>query len=325
VTVLGHTTLGKQNVVHPGAVLGAPPQDLKHGDAVTRLVIGDRNQVREHVTFHPGTVKGGGITRIGSDGLFMVGSHVAHDGRVGDFVILANHVLLAGHVTVGDRAIMNGAAACHHFTTIGRLAYVGGLTRITRDIPPFAIAEGHPVRIRGANVVGMRRAGIDAAEVALMKDAIHAIFVSDREPARVALERLEREHPQSGALRELAAAIRASEAGRQGRAQERRAGSSPPPPAAAPPVPSPSAVAGPAGPAWAGAGGRGRSASRSSASAGSAATTRGSTASCRKARRPRCRSWASSTSTARAPRSTRKSGACPSRRGSRTCRSRRKP
>ena len=86
----------------------------------------------------------------------MVGSHVAHDGVIGNGVILANHVLLAGHVTVGDRAIMNGAAACHHFTTIGRFAYVGGLTRITRDIPPFTIAEGHPVRIRGANVVGMR-------------------------------------------------------------------------------------------------------------------------------------------------------------------------
>ncbi len=123
-------------------------------------MIGHRNQIREHVTFHPGTVKGGGITTIGSDGLFMVGSHVAHDGHVGDGVILANHVLLAGHVTVGDRAIMNGAAACHHFTTIGRLAYVGGLTRITRDIPPFSISEGHPVRIRGANVVGMSRAGI---------------------------------------------------------------------------------------------------------------------------------------------------------------------
>ena len=229
VTLIGDTTLGEANVVYPGAVLGAAPQDLKHGDAKTRLVVGDRNQVREHVTFHPGTVKGGGLTTVGSDGMFMVGSHVAHDGKIGDFVILANHVLLAGHVTVGDRAIMNGAAACHHFTTIGRLAYVGGLTRITRDIPPFTIAEGHPVRLRGANVVGMRRAGLEAGAIERVRDAVHAIFVSDEEPARVAMERLEREHPDDPLVLELIAFARASEAGRSGRAAERRAPSPPPP------------------------------------------------------------------------------------------------
>jgi UDP-N-acetylglucosamine acyltransferase len=238
-TVLGDTTLGADNVVHPGAVLGAPPQDLKHAGDLTRLVVGDRNQIREHVTFHAGTVKGGGVTKVGSDGLFMVGCHVAHDGRIGDHVILANHVLLAGHVTVGDRAIMNGAAACHHFTVIGRLAYVGGLTRITRDIPPFAIAEGHPVRIRGANVVGMRRAGVPAATVALVRDAMREIFVSDDEPARAAMERLEREHSSDPVLAELLAAIRASEAGRFGRSQERPAGTASPPPSAAVPAAAP--------------------------------------------------------------------------------------
>ena len=234
VTILGDTTLGEANVVWPGAVLGAAPQDLKHGDAKTKLVIGHRNQIREHVTFHPGTVKGGGITTIGSDGLFMVGSHVAHDGHVGDGVILANHVLLAGHVTVGDRAIMNGAAACHHFTTIGRLAYVGGLTRITRDIPPFSISEGHPVRIRGANVVGMRRAGIAADAVSRLKDAIHAIFVSEREPARVAMERLLAEHAGDALIAELVGFVRASEAGRNGRAAEKRSGPAAPPPPVGP-------------------------------------------------------------------------------------------
>jgi UDP-N-acetylglucosamine acyltransferase len=228
VVVLGDTVLGEGNVVHPGAVLGAPPQDLKHGDALTRLVVGDRNQIREHVTFHPGTVKGGGVTTVGSDGLFMVGCHVAHDVRVGDRVVLANHVLLAGHAIVGDRAIMNGAAACHHFTTIGRLAYVGGLTRITRDIPPFSISEGHPVRIRAANVVGMRRAGVPAESVARIRDAIHRIFVKDDEPANVAMERLLLEHPGDALVRELVEFTRASQAGRQGRQAERRPGAVPP-------------------------------------------------------------------------------------------------
>ncbi len=225
--VLGDTTLGVGNVVHSGAVIGGPPQDLKHGNAGTRLVVGDRNAIREHVTFHAGTVKGGGVTTVGSDGLFMVGSHVAHDGRIGDGVILANHVLLAGHVTVGDRAIMNGAAACHHFTTIGRLAYVGGLTRITRDIPPFTIAEGHPVRIRAANVVGMRRAGIPADAIAIVKEAIFRIFVKEDEPANVAMVNLMDEHPHDPWVRELVTFLRASESGRQGRQAEKRQGSVP--------------------------------------------------------------------------------------------------
>jgi UDP-N-acetylglucosamine acyltransferase len=220
VTLMGDTTLGEGNVVYPGAVLGAPPQDLKHGDARTRLVVGDKNQIREHVTFHPGTVKGGGVTTIGSNGLFMVGCHVAHDVTVGDHVVLANHVLLAGHAVVQDRAIMNGAAACHHFTTIGRLAYVGGLTRITRDIPPFTISEGHPVRIRAANVVGMRRAGVPDDAIARVRDAVFRIFVKKAEPGRVVMERLLAEHPADGYLRELVSFTRASEAGRQGRQQE---------------------------------------------------------------------------------------------------------
>jgi UDP-N-acetylglucosamine acyltransferase len=248
VTLLGDTTIGEANVLHPGVVLGAPPQDLKHSGVLTRLVVGDRNQIREHVTFHPGTVKGGGLTTVGSDGLYMVGCHVAHDGRIGDFVILANHVLLAGHVTVGDRAIMNGAAACHHFSTIGRLSYVGGLTRITRDIPPFTIAEGHPVRIRGANVVGMRRAGIPADDVERVKDAVHAIFVSDKEPARVAMERVLAENPGCAVVKELVDFTRASEAGRNGRQAERRAGAAPAggAPAAAPaPAPAPAPAAKP--------------------------------------------------------------------------------
>jgi UDP-N-acetylglucosamine acyltransferase len=242
--VLGDTTLGVGNVVHPGAVVGGPPQDLKHGDARTKLVVGDRNQIREHVTFHPGTVKGGGVTTVGSNGLFMVGCHVGHDARIGDGVILANHVLLAGHTIVGDRAIMNGAAACHHFTTIGRLAYVGGLTRITRDIPPFSIAEGHPVRIRAANVVGMRRAGIPAESIAHVREAIFRIFVKEEEAAAVAMERMLEEHGDDPMVRELVEFTRASQAGRQGRQAERVSGSTP----AAPANPAASPAARPARP-----------------------------------------------------------------------------
>ena len=218
--VMGQTTLGPGNHVFPGAVLGAPPQDLKFSGELTRLEVGEGNQFREHVTVHPGTKKGGGITRVGSHGLFMVGSHVAHDCQVGDHVVLANHVLLAGHIRVGDRAILNGAAACHHFTTIGRLAYVGGLTRITQDIHPFTIVEGHPARVRGANVVGMQRSGIPAASVERVREAVFSVLISDRESAAEALARVEREHADDALVQELVASVRASERGRQGRAAE---------------------------------------------------------------------------------------------------------
>jgi UDP-N-acetylglucosamine acyltransferase len=218
--VAGHTVLGPDNRVFPGAVLGAEPQDLKHDGAETRLEVGAGNTFREHVTVHPGTKTGAGVTRIGSRGLFMVGSHVAHDCVVGDGVVLANHVLLAGHVRVGDRAILNGACALHHFTTVGRLAYVGGLTRITQDIHPFTTVEGHPARVRAANVVGMRRAGLPEEGIGLVRRAVYSIFLSEKETTAEALARLEQEHPDEPLIAELIASVRASERGRQGRAAE---------------------------------------------------------------------------------------------------------
>ena len=219
-TVLGHTRLGSENVLYPGCVLGADPQDLKHRGEVTHLEVGDRNRFREHVTVHAGTVKGGGLTRVGSDGLFMAGCHVAHDAEVGDRVILANHVLLAGHVRVEDGAILNGAAACHHFTTVGRLAYVGGLSRITQDVPPFSIVEGHPARIRGCNVVGLRRAGVAEDAVLRVRDAIRSIYLSRSTTAAAAMRALEAEHPEDPLIAEVLGFIRAAGAGRQGRARE---------------------------------------------------------------------------------------------------------
>lgn len=226
VTILGNTILGEDNHVFPGAVIGAEPQDLKHDGALTRLEIGDHNRIREHVTMHPGTRAGGGVTVLESHGLFMVGCHVAHDCRIGNHVILANHVLLAGHITVGDRAVLNGASACHHFTSVGRLAYVGGLTRITQDVHPFTVVEGHPARVRGANTVGLQRAGIDAARIAIVKRAIYSLFLSDRETSAEVIVRLEREYGDEPLVCELIASVCASHEGRQGRAAERARGMS---------------------------------------------------------------------------------------------------
>jgi UDP-N-acetylglucosamine acyltransferase len=220
VTIVGDTTVGAGNRFFPGAVIGTPPQDLKHRGEHVRLVIGDGNQFREHVTVHAGTAVDRGVTVVGSNSLFMVGSHVAHDCLVGDNVILANNVLLAGHITVSDRAILNGASACHHFTSIGRMAYVGGLTRITQDVHPFTIVEGHPARVRACNVIGLQRAGIPAEDVEIVRRAVREILVSDRLTTAEAIEQVEARHPDHALVAELIASVRAAAAGRQGRAQE---------------------------------------------------------------------------------------------------------
>ncbi len=220
VTIMGDTTMGRNNHLFPGAVIGAPPQDLKYGGERTKLVIGDRNHFREHVTVHPGTTQGGGVTRIGSNNLFMVGCHVAHDCTIGNNVVLSNHVLLAGHIIVKDGAIMNGASASHHFTTVGRLSYVGGLTRITQDVHPFTVVEGHPARIRAANVIGMQRAGFAPEDIELIKRTVYSIFISDKLSASDAIRRAEEKHGNNPHIVELIASIRAQQAGRQGRAAE---------------------------------------------------------------------------------------------------------
>ena len=219
-TIMGGAVIGEGNTFFPGAVIGAPPQDLKFDGEATKLTIGDGNAFREHVTIHPGTATGGGQTTIGSNNLFMVGSHVAHDCHLGNRIVLSNHVLLAGHITVRDGAIFNGASACHHFTTVGRLAYIGGLTRITQDVHPFTIVEGHPARIRAANVIGMRRSGMSEEDVTLLKQAIFSIFISEKKRASEAMAELEAAHPDHPLLRELLDSVPASQAGRQGRAAE---------------------------------------------------------------------------------------------------------
>ncbi|NJN14162.1 MAG: acyl-ACP--UDP-N-acetylglucosamine O-acyltransferase, partial [Planctomycetes bacterium] len=190
--VQGDSEVGPETRLEAHAVLGGPPQDLKYGDERTRLVVGARNRIREGVTINLGTVQGGGVTRIGDDCYLMACSHVAHDCVLGDKVILANNVMLAGHVVVQDGAILNGGVGVHHFTTIGRLSYVGGLSRITKDVPPFTIVEGHPSRVRGINIVGLRRARLTDSSVQAIKEAYRLLYRSDL-PTKSAQERLKQE------------------------------------------------------------------------------------------------------------------------------------
>lgn len=176
VVVLGRTTLGEGNTVWPQAVLGAAPQDLKFRGEDSELVIGDRNEIRELATLHLGTANAGGVTRVGSDNLLMVGCHVAHDCVVGDRVIIANNVALAGHVHIEDGVNIGGVAGVHHFVTIGRHAFVGGMTRLVHDAPPFMIIEGNPSEVRGVNVIGLERKGFDAGSIERLKEAYRRLF-----------------------------------------------------------------------------------------------------------------------------------------------------
>jgi UDP-N-acetylglucosamine acyltransferase len=177
VVVRTGTTLGRDNIVCEGTVLGGMPQHLHMPEFPGRVVIGDGNVIRENVTVHR-AMEAENVTQIGNSCLLMVGAHVAHDCKVGDNVILTNNSLLGGHVTVGDRAFVSGGVAVHQFCRIGRLAMVGGLARVTRDVPPFVTIDGGSTMVVGLNRVGLRRAGFSAQELVDLKEAYRVIYRS---------------------------------------------------------------------------------------------------------------------------------------------------
>ena len=179
VTVEGHTTLGAKCQVYPQAILGAAPQDVKYSGEKTTLDIGQGNVFREMVTVHPGTANGGGVTRIGDGNLFLIGCHIAHDCRIGNRCIIANYVQFAGHVHVEDYVNMGGHCAVHHFVTVGKHAFVGGMTRVSADVPPYMVvvaARGSRTEVRMVNGVGLERSGLSQEDIAALKSAYMHIF-----------------------------------------------------------------------------------------------------------------------------------------------------
>ena len=170
------TRLGARNVVHPFAVLGGEPQERGYAGEPTRLVVGDGNTFREHVTVHRGSVKGGGLTCIGHGSLFMAGVHVAHDCVIGDRLELANGTLLAGHVTLGDGVVTGGGVAIAPFVRVGARAFLAAGSMVERDVPPFVIAAGDRARVRALNQVGLARGDVPEASRAALGRAFRAIF-----------------------------------------------------------------------------------------------------------------------------------------------------
>jgi UDP-N-acetylglucosamine acyltransferase len=219
VVIDGVTHVGEDNLIVGQASLGGPPQDLSYRREPTMLEIGDRNTIREFVTINCGSIKGGGVTRIGSDCLFMACCHVAHDCDIGDRVLLGNNVLLAGHVRVEEGANVSGGAAAHHFVTIGSLAYVGGLTRIIRDVPPFVVVEGNPSKVRKVNRVGLQRAGFGEEDIQALRVAYRRLFRSRNKTLEQILREMSAEEPPAVVQRQIRA-LESTLRGHQGRYRE---------------------------------------------------------------------------------------------------------
>lgn len=179
VVVAGRTKIGEGTEIFPFAAIGHQPQDMKFKGEPTNLEIGEHNKIREHVTMNPGTEGGGGVTRVGSHGLFMVGAHVAHDCTIGDHVILANNATLAGHCSIGDHAILGGLSAVHQFVRIGRHAFIGGASAIENDVIPFGMAIGNRASLSGLNIVGLKRSNFSREQIHELRKAYRQLFSTE--------------------------------------------------------------------------------------------------------------------------------------------------
>ncbi len=188
----GPTRLGRDNRIFAGACVGFDPQDLKFEGEETRLEVGDRNHFREYCTVHRGTGQGGGLTAIGSDNLFMVYSHIAHDCRIGDRTVFSNNGTLAGHVDIDDDATIGAFSAVHQFCRVGRHAYIGGYSVVTRDALPFAKTVGMKPACYGLNVIGLKRKGFSAERLEPL-EAAYRVLVRGKLNTAQALEKLREE------------------------------------------------------------------------------------------------------------------------------------
>src|SRR5204863_4087313 len=179
IVVDGRTTIGEKTRIFPFASIGLEPQDLKYRGEKSRLVIGRNNTIREYVTMNPGTSGGGMVTRVGDNGLFMVGAHVAHDCQIGDHVVMANNATLAGHVVVGNYAVLGGLCAVHQFVRIGRHAMIGGMSGVERDVIPYGQVMGDRARLCGLNIIGIQRRGYSREDIQGLRAAYQFLFSAD--------------------------------------------------------------------------------------------------------------------------------------------------
>lgn len=221
VTIMGNVVLGERNRIFPNCVIGAEPQDVSYRGGDTRVVIGDDNTIREGVTINRATEKEDGETSIGSGNFLMACCHVAHDCRIGDHVIIANGTLLGGHVRVHSHASISGAVGVHHWATIGSWSFVAGLSRVLHDVPPFMLCEGMPARPRCINVVALKRGGFGPEDIEAVTEA-HRLLFRAKVGLASAAEILESQGMMRSPVADLLTFLNNQQAGRHGRARERR-------------------------------------------------------------------------------------------------------
>ena len=220
VVVQGHTTLGKGNVLHPTAAVGGPPQDRRYRGSATRLEIGDGNIIREGVTIHTGTDKGGGITRVGSHNYLMGYTHIGHDIQFGNHSLMANGAMLGGHVICGDYVNIMAGAGVNQWVTIGEHTFIGAFAQIHMDVPPFCRVDGED-RVRAINSIGLMRAGIERSHVNALDQAYRQIF-RRRGQTSAALAQFDTMNGVNEYVKRLVEFLRLRGASRNGRAQEGR-------------------------------------------------------------------------------------------------------
>lgn len=176
VVIEGSTVIGEDCVIHPFATIGLPPQDLKYKGENTKLVLGDKNIIREYVSIHRASVGGDGSTVVGNNNFIMAYVHIAHDCKIGSHIIMANSAMLGGHVVIEDHVVIGGIAGIHQYTRVGKYVMVGGLSRITQDVPPFMIVSGVEPKLFGPNSIGLKRHGFTDADINDLKKAYKILF-----------------------------------------------------------------------------------------------------------------------------------------------------
>ena len=179
VNITGFTKIGKNNKIFPFASIGNEPQDLKYKGENTKLIIGDSNTIREYTTINTGTTGGGGITKIGNNSLLMIGVHIAHDCMIGDQVVIANSAAIAGHAEISDHVIIVGNCGVQQFTRICKMAMIGGMTGVSRDVIPYGLSLGNRNYLDGINLIGLRRSKVSNKDIICLSDAYKEIFKSE--------------------------------------------------------------------------------------------------------------------------------------------------
>lgn len=226
VCLLGHTSLGAGNVLHPFCVIGGEPQDVSYQGSPTRVEIGDHNVIREAATINRASEKEDRVTRVGSHCFLMANAHVAHDCKVGDRVTMANNVMLGGHVHVESHAGISGGVAVHHYVTVGGFCFIGGQSRIYHDVPPFMLVDGNPSKVRCINVIGLKRNGISREGIDALHEAHRLVYRAKMSPNQAA-EILQAHDHLVPEVERLLSFIQAQQDGKHGRARERFRGQKP--------------------------------------------------------------------------------------------------